>query len=239
MIAGLSKAVNLYLAPVLSLTALLLALFAYLAPTVLLHTQVALLVVSPSLSLTQPGATQGVDGPSVFFGALGSCARPNNEASVNCTAPMINPTYDLSVLPGDAPDLLSAPTATTPAFIAVSLAFTITFFLLFSLMSFRGSMGKFGATFEKPLMHRVTAWIGLLGFMIGLTSFLVIRMWFGKAVEDFNDDIARAGSGAPQLIAATSNGFIMVWVAYAFYAVPLVSSLANLHMKSASDSGKA
>lgn len=239
MIAGLSKAINQYLAPVLSLTALLLALFAYLSPTVMLQTRVSLLTVSPSLTLTQPGATQGVDGPTVFLGALGSCSRPNNEAPVNCTSPTINPTYDLSVLPGNAPDLLSAPTATTPAFIAVALAFTVIFFLMFTLMSFRGSMGKFGATLEKPLIHRTTSWIGLLGFMIGLTSFLVIRMWFGKAVEDFNDDIARAGSAAPQLIAATSNGFIMVWVAYAFYAVPLVSSLANLHMKSASDTGKA
>ena len=33
-------------------------------------------------------------------------------------------------------------------------------------------------------------------------------MWFGKAVEDFNRDISEEGSNAPQLIAATSNGFI-------------------------------
>lgn len=71
MIAGLSKAVTLYLAPVLGLTAVLLSLFAFLAPTLLLHDQVALLTVTPSTVLTQPGPSKAIDGPSVFFGVLG------------------------------------------------------------------------------------------------------------------------------------------------------------------------
>ena len=61
---------------------------------------------------------------------------------------------------------------------------------------------------DKPGVQRATAWIGLLGFMIGFTSFLVIRMWFGKAVEDFNDAIIKGGQSAPALIAAASNGFV-------------------------------
>ncbi len=83
----------------------------------------------------------------------------------------------------------------------------------------------------------------------GITSFLVLRMWFGKAVEDFNRAISKDGSDAPQLIAATSNGFVsestfrfssccqssdeyhpVVWVGFAFYAVPVVCSLAKLHV---------
>ena len=75
-------------------------------------------------------------------------------------------------------------------------------------------------------------------------------MWFGKAVEDFNTGIAEAGSGGPQLIASTTNGFVsewiplqmyhnrhddlqchsVVWVGFAFYAVPVVCSLAKLHV---------
>jgi hypothetical protein len=72
-------------------------------------------------------------------------------------------------------------------------------------------------------------------------------MWFGKAVEDFNRGIQEAGNNAPQLIAATSNGFtsmlfcipslnapshvlIVAWVAYAFYAVPVICALARLHV---------
>lgn len=73
MIAGLSKTVTLYLAPVLALTSLFLILFAYVAPTIILHSKVALLVVSPSLELTNSSASQGVDGPTVFLGVLGTC----------------------------------------------------------------------------------------------------------------------------------------------------------------------
>lgn len=75
-------------------------------------------------------------------------------------------------------------------------------------------------------------------------------MWFTKAVDDFNDDIKKNGSSAPQLIASTSNGFIstsaltglivtmltlytVVWVGFAFYAVPLVSALSKLHVLTA------
>ncbi|PSR72386.1 hypothetical protein PHLCEN_2v11729 [Hermanssonia centrifuga] len=209
MIAGLSKAINQYLAPLLALTSLLLVIFAYLAPSVMLQTQVALLTVTPSISLTQPqGNGQSIDGPSIFLGALGSCERPNNGAAVTCVPPTVSPKYDLSVLPSNAPNLLTAPTATTPAFIAVSLAFSIMFFLLFTFTALRSKLGKAGAFFDKPAVQRSTAWIGLMGFMIGLTSFLVIRMWFGKAVEDFNAAILEGGQGSPQLVAATSNGFV-------------------------------
>jgi len=55
-------------------------------------------------------------------------------------------------------------------------------------------------------------------------------MWFGKAVEDFNTTIQEGGNNGPHLIAQLSNGFTMVWVAYAFYAVPVVCALARLHV---------
>lgn len=75
MIAGLSKAITLYLAPLLSLTAILLSLFAFLAPVLLLNDRVSLLTVSPSTALTQLNATS-VDGPSIFLGALGVYVPP-------------------------------------------------------------------------------------------------------------------------------------------------------------------
>ena len=71
MIAGLSKAVTLYLAPLLGLTALILSLLAFLAPTLMLNDQVALLMILPSTALSQPGPSKGIDGPSVFMGVLG------------------------------------------------------------------------------------------------------------------------------------------------------------------------
>lgn len=80
---------------------------------------------------------------------------------------------DLSNLPSNAPDLLSAPTATTPAFIAVSLAFTFMFFLLFTFTALRSKLGKAGPWFDRPMVQRSTAWIGLFGFMIG--GYLVVK----------------------------------------------------------------
>lgn len=73
MISGLSKAITLYLAPLLALTAIILSLLAYLAPTLVLHDQVALVTVVPStaLQLVQTNNASNVDGPSVFIGVLG------------------------------------------------------------------------------------------------------------------------------------------------------------------------
>jgi len=222
MIAGLSKFINQFLAPVLSLTSLVLVIFVYLSPVVMLHTQVSLLTVRP--------IGDGADGPSLFLGPLGSCGRVNNAAGVNCTQTSVHPTYDTSILPGNAPSMLSAPVAATPVFIGISIAFTMIFFFLYTFTAFRHRMGKFGAIYEKPGIQRATAWIGLIGFMTGLTSFLIIRMWFGKTIEDFNKSIISGGSGSPQLVADTSNGFTMTWIAYAFYAVPLVASMAKLQV---------
>lgn len=50
--------------------------------------------------------------------------------------------------------------------------------------------------------------------LLGLTSFLIIRMWFGKAVEDFNNAVEQQGDKAPQLIAEVSNGFISEFICY-------------------------
>jgi len=73
-------------------------------------------------------------------------------------------------------------------------------------------------------------------------------MWFGKAVQDFNASIAAQGKNGPQLIADLGNAFtsefsrtlflwvfpdhlgIVAWVAYAFYAVPVIASLAKLNV---------
>ncbi|KAJ7783829.1 hypothetical protein DFH07DRAFT_727305 [Mycena maculata] len=232
MIAGLSKAITLYLAPLVTLTAILLSLFAYLAPVLILSGKVALLTVTPSTILVQ-NASHSVDGPSVFLGSLGSCSRPNNNAGVNCTIAALNPVYDLSALPSSAPRLLlSAPTQGTPVFLGLALACSILFFITFTLISFRHKMSdKMTAFLDKPALHSISAWIGFFGFMIGMTSFLILRMWFGKAADDFNDSIALQGSDGSQLLASVGNAFTMVWVAYAFYAVPLIISLSKLNVK--------
>jgi hypothetical protein len=95
--------------------------------------------------------------------------------------------------------------------------------------------------------------------LLGLTSFLIIRMWFGKSVQDFNNAVQLQTTSAPSLISELSNGFtspssrlydlglvltfssayVVVWVGYAFHAVPLVCALAKLHVTAAPPVGKA
>lgn len=82
MIEGFSKFAVLYLAPLLMLTALFLSTFSFFAPTAMLHDQVALLTVTPSTALTNPQATAS-DGPSVFFGLLGSSVLINISSSAD------------------------------------------------------------------------------------------------------------------------------------------------------------
>jgi len=67
--------------------------------------------------------------------------------------------------------------------------------------------------------------------MIGFTVFLIVRMWYGKTIKDFNASILAQGQDGPQLIADIGNAFTMVYVAYAFYSVPIISSLTKLNVK--------
>ena len=73
-------------------------------------------------------------------------------------------------------------------------------------------------------------------------------MWFGKAVQDFNASIVAQGQQGPKLIASIGNAFTsesikildvlhkshstasVVWVGYAFFAVPVITSLAKLNV---------
>ena len=43
--------------------------------------------------------------------------------------------------------------------------------------------------------------------LLGQTAFLIIRIWFGKAIQDFNASIISQGQLGPKLIASTGNAF--------------------------------
>ncbi|KZS92994.1 hypothetical protein SISNIDRAFT_454939 [Sistotremastrum niveocremeum HHB9708] len=232
MISNLSTAATSFLAPLLSLASLILALLAFLAPVVVLHSNVALVTVSPSSALfnTTPSAQGSIDGPTIRLGVLGSCSQPHNSAPINCSVPSLSPIYDVSVLPSNVPDVLTSPTTATPGFILFSLVLAVLFFILFTLTMLRERLGKLANVLNKPFFGRFTAWLGVLMFMIGLTSYLVLRMWFGKMVDDFNQNIIGQGSGGPQLIASTGTGFTLIWVSYSFSAVPVVCALMKLQL---------
>jgi hypothetical protein len=88
---------------------------------------------------------------------------------------------------------------------------------------------------------------------LGLATYLIVRMWFEKAILDFNSNIALQGPSGPQLVAQSGNGFtsepnsiiivlsmlnssvLVIWVGYAFYAVPLIISLDKLNVKATKD----
>lgn len=113
---------------------------------------------------------------------------------------------------------------------AISLVSSVIFFVMFTAISFRHLMGKAGAIWENPMLQRVSAWIGIFAFLIGLGSTLVIFMWFGKAADDFNQSVQGQGNNGPQVIATIGNAFTMIWVAYAFFAIPVVVSLTKFHV---------
>jgi hypothetical protein len=70
MITGLSKAVALYLAPLLALTSTILSILVFLAPSITLHTQVALLNVQHTGSGDGPALWLGVIGKNMFIISL-------------------------------------------------------------------------------------------------------------------------------------------------------------------------
>ena len=51
----------------------------------------------------------------------------------------------------------------------------------------------------------------------GIVTFLIIRMWFGKAVQDFNASIVAQGQQGPKLIASIGNAFTSESVCKASY----------------------
>jgi len=233
MIDTIVKLVPFYLAPALTLTSTLLTLFVYLSPAAMLHTQVALMTISPGRTIPLPGELDSVDGPTIRMGMLGSCAQQSNNATVHCTPVSTSPTWDLSLVPQNTtllPNFLTGPTATTPAWVAVALVFWGLFLFIFCLSTIRERLGpKLSEILGKPMVARAAAWVGVLGYMIGLTVFLINRMWFGKAVDDFNIQVAQLGKDGPDIQVNLSNGFTMLWVAYAFAAVPLICVLMKIH----------
>lgn len=72
MIDTITNVVPLYLAPMLALTSTLLILFTYLAPAAMLHTRVALMIITPGRSVPLPGDTKdSIDGPTIRMGVIG------------------------------------------------------------------------------------------------------------------------------------------------------------------------
>ncbi|KAF9263011.1 hypothetical protein L218DRAFT_866340, partial [Marasmius fiardii PR-910] len=209
----------LYLAPILGFAGVLLSLFAYLATVIMFPGRLPLLIVTPSDG----------NGTSIFIGSLGSCTRARANA-LACTGASFSPIYDLRAFPSNAPlNVLSRPPSALPAFLAISVACSFVFFVTFTLLSFRQLLGGNTANVvNQPFFHRINTWIGFSGWFIGLASFLALRLWFGKAAQDFNAAIQTSRNVlGGQLVARDGNGFILAWFAYGFLFVPVMLSLVK------------
>ncbi|KAF8706916.1 hypothetical protein RHS03_04588, partial [Rhizoctonia solani] len=183
-------------------------------------------------------ASRPVDGPSVF---MGSCARTSDSAPTHCTGESITPIYDLSVLPDNHPRFLSNPTTTAPQFLLASIIFLTLFLILHLIFSLPERLPTTPAGIVKLASHslaiRLSAWLGVLGLTMGLCTVIALRIWMGKAVEDFNQDIIDMGKGAPKLVANIENGFTMMWIAFSFAAPSIICALFQVQFAAAA--GKA
>lgn len=55
--------------------------------------------------------------------------------------------------------------------IAVALSFSLLFFISFTLISFRHKMpGGMSAALDKPMVQRLSAWVGFFGFIFGMAQ---------------------------------------------------------------------
>jgi hypothetical protein len=219
------KGITLYIAPLFYVTALFLSIFVFLSPAAIFLDQVALLTITATAS-AQPGPT---DGLRLFLGALGSCAKKNSTAQVQCTKPLLHPAYDLSILPSSAPKLsIPSIVLNTPPFITFSFGSAFLFFLLYNLTAYRYKIGKWGLSYDSRSMQKFIAWLGFLGIIMGLGCFVSLRRALGTTVQDFNAAIEDPNYEGPQLVASIASGFIMAYIAYGFYGVAVFVHLYKL-----------
>ena len=81
---------------------------------------------------------------------------------------------DITALSDDAPSLFD-PAVATPHLIAVSLCLSGIFFILFTVFALRATWGnRLFSTWlltqlDRPMALRVSTWLGLSGFVIGVS----------------------------------------------------------------------
>jgi len=205
---------------------------------VMLHSRVALVTISPYAAPNTPQANAH-NGPTLFIGLLGSCSRTNNTAHVICTDSSISPTYNTSVLPSNtATGVLTPPPAFITVLIAVAIGMLFIFFVGYSAIAALHITGSYDGAkdaLDGPNIQKTTAGMGLFGFLLGLLCWLIVRLWLAKAIDDFNKSIVSPSKNETELAATAGNGFIMVWIAYAFYAIPLVAWLSKITHSSEPD----
>jgi len=190
-----------------------------------------LLAVKPSLANVnaRPG-TPPPDGPSFFLGPLASCSKDSNDGVMNCTRQSIRPTYDTSSLPDDSLTVvLSPPSPAIAGIMATSLAITGLFFVLYTPVVVRQAYGMGPEACSGPGIQMACRWVGGIGFVSGLSSFIIMLMWFSKTVTDINNFISSQGSQGPRLAAELGHSWYFVIGGYSAFLVPCAVAMMEMN----------
>jgi len=215
------QSVAFYVAPLFGLAGIVLSLVALLAPTLFLHNGVSFISIQPAFK---------ADGPNLFMGLLGSCTRRSHNSTMLCTPAGVRPTYDFTFIPAGPVNFFPAP-ATSWVFVAISIALMTIFFAIFTSITFSHRMGgKINAMVSKPTVQRNTSYIGLTGLMLGMTLISILRIYYGKAVDDFNTSFVPVGDSG-LFSASIGNGFYMFVLAYIFFALSIFCSITKINVK--------
>lgn len=255
MLANISKLLTVQLSPLLALVSTFLILFTFLGPVPIASESVALVTIVPgnaqpqlntrslpenfirrrkvpraaALAIVERAESKAISGPTLRFGFLGSCIKsaPGDEG---CTPPSLSPVYDTSALPKSTP-FVQSPPQTSSDWMLLSLIFLNVFLLLGTLPTVPFMPKAVTNILNKPFAVRTVAWLGIIGWLAGITTTVVLRVSFGNSCDKFNSQAAMAGV---KLVANVSNGFTMLWIAFALAVPALICSLFKLQLEAKS-----
>ncbi|KAG9046962.1 hypothetical protein FS837_003298 [Tulasnella sp. UAMH 9824] len=227
MLANISKLLTVQLSPLLALVSTFLILFTFLGPVPIPSENVALVTIVPgnaqplntrslpenfirrrtvpraaALAIVERAESKAISGPTLRFGLLGSCIK--SAAGVEgCTPSSLSPVYDTSALPKSSP-FVQSPPQTSPDWMLLSLIFLDLYILFGALATFPFMPKAVANILNKPMVVRTVTWLGIIGWLAGITTTIVLRVSFGNSVDRFNGQAAMAGV---KLVANVSNGF--------------------------------
>ena len=151
-------------------------------------------------------------------------------------------------------------------FVAISMALMTIYFVVFTSITFSHLMnGKIKAIISKHVVQRNTTYIGLAGLFLGksihetlrftcwtcctgMVLVAVLRIYYGKAVDDFNATFVPVDASTP-FGASIGNGFyseswrVDPWIplfnclfsvfvlAYIFFALSIFCSITKINVK--------
>ncbi|KAG8852940.1 hypothetical protein FRB96_008459 [Tulasnella sp. 330] len=273
MLSNLSKLFTVQLPPLLTLVSAFLILFTFLSPVPMHNDSLALVTIAPgstspqlqirdaivrrlpraaAAAVVERSATQTSAGPFLTFGFLGSCTKETSTATAKCTASSLNPTYDLTALPSALrTTFIAGPPQTSPQWTIITILAIFTFVTLTILPLFIAKLANHAA------FCRIAAWIGIIGWVTGIVTVIVLHVTFANAASTFN--MMAANQKSSQLVASLGNGFtgrsykfipraflldlkvivalIVLWVAFSLAVPSLVCTLFSHKLHEEAKSG--